>query len=234
MAVKRHRQNDPISPSSPNTKKRVFRRSTCLSFGALLASTADPQHWADPPCAPQRRPSVALNAFPLCRTGFWGKNTGSELGPETIQWGTSTLFDIMAELTRGWYRENMFHDGERSCKKKKTRYFGQCFIGNRTIFEGRCFEGLCSLSAPMRPCALWPAPAKARGTRDSGPIVALACEAPRTTCSKSRTRESVQEPGGRRGDAAVTGQFPCVRVLPLDRLPLTLQADVRDHVAKNK
>lgn len=37
-------------------------------------------------------------------------------------------------------------------------------------------------------------------------------------------------------DAAVTGQFPCVRVFPLGRLPLSLplslQADVRDHVAK--
>lgn len=166
MAVKRHRQNDPISPSSPNTKKRVFRRSTCLSFGALLASTADPQHWADPPCAPQRRPSVALNAFPLCRTGFWGKNTGSELGPETIQWGTSTLFDIMAELTRGWYRENMFHDGERSCKKKKTTVFWPVFHRESNNFRGALFRGaLQSVGANATMCLVAGA---GQGPRDPG------------------------------------------------------------------
>lgn len=129
----------------------------------------------------------------------------------------------------------MFHNGERSCKKKKTIFWAVFHRESNNFWRGsggRC-EGLCSLSGQMRPCAIVAGPGQ--GPRDPGPIVALACQPPRTTCSKSKN-SGVGIGAGRQGDAAVTGQFPCVRVLPLDRLPLSLplslQADVRDHVAK--
>lgn len=190
-AVKRHkRQNDLISAPSPKTKKRVFVQPPASPLLPSWRQRLIPNIGrTPPPCAPQRRPSAALNAFPPCRTGFWGKNTGSELGPETIQWGTSTLFDIMDDgrAHPQVVQVECVHDGERNCKKNTI--FWAVFIESRIIFEGVSVRG-CSLSGQMRPCAIVAGPGQ--GPRDPGPIVALACERPRTTCSKARTRDSGQ------------------------------------------
>jgi hypothetical protein len=97
MAVKRHKDQRMLSLSPVGLTKNkgylwFFAAGHLPCSAARLASTADPQHWTDPPCPSQRRPSAALNAFPPCRTGFWGKNTGSELDWTQLSNGEPPLF----------------------------------------------------------------------------------------------------------------------------------------------
>jgi len=93
----------------------------------------------------------------------------------------------------------------------------------------RC-QGLCSLSRHVR-CNHVRYGGPGQGPTNPGPIVALACEPPRTICSKSRTWESGQEPvkGVSRRD-----QFTYFRLLPLGRLLLSPKADARDDIPLNK
>lgn len=118
MAVKRHRQNDPISPSSPNTKKRVFRRSTCLSFAALLASTADPQHWADPPAPLNAGPRLPSTHFHPAGRVFGVKIRGRNWAQERSN-GEPPLFSTSWQSSpAGGTGRTCFTMGREAAKKK--------------------------------------------------------------------------------------------------------------------
>lgn len=215
MAVKRHKdKKDLISPPSPKTKKK----------GLLLQPPASPllPSWRQrlipnigrtPPAPLNAGPRLPSTHFHPAGRVFGVKIRGRNWAQERSN-GEPPLFSASWQSSPAGGTGRICFTMGREAAKKTTDILGSVSSGIEQFLEG-----LCSLSSQMRPCAIVAGPGQ--GPRDPGPIVALACQPPRTTCSKPKN-SGVGIGAGRQGDAAVTGQFPCVRVLPLDRLPLSL------------